>query len=94
MLPYHPGTRIGTYPDQILDTRQGIVELAVAAGHPFPQPHPGKTDEIGGKENELFLQGDAAPGAYLEGVHLEDDVGFLDAGLNCLSAVVEVEPGR
>ena len=85
MLPYHPGARVGTYPDQSHDTRQGIVELAVTAGYPLPQPHHSKSDEVGSKENELFLQGDAAPGTHLEGVHLEDDVGYLDARLNRLS---------
>ena len=87
MLPYHPGTRIGSYPDQCLDTSQGFVELGATPRYPLPQPHRGKTDKVGRKEHELLLQGDTAPGTHLEGVHLEDDIGFLDARLNRLATV-------
>ena len=81
MLPYHPTAGVGSHPDQILDMRQGIVELAATARYPLPQPHSGKTDGIGSKENELFLDDDAALEVHLQRVHLEDDVRFLDASV-------------
>ena len=92
MLPYHPGTGVGTHSDHGLDACQRLVKALTAAGYPRPQPHRGQANEVGGEESELFLQSDAAPGAHLEWVHLEDDVGFFDAGLNGLAPVVEVEP--
>jgi hypothetical protein len=63
------------------------------AGDTLAQPLGSPTHEVGCEQRELFLEGDAACGAQLEGVHLGDHVGFLDASLNDLPGVVAC-PGR